>query len=984
MDPVFLQLLIGVAVNALSGVVGKSWIEATTMDVEGIVSSAAEELVAGEGGREGFLEEAPDFLVSPEATTFVRMLFMAGAHAPGPDTNALRSSFAKAYKRYAPEADDDEARALFELLATSSEKILQEAARVGDAEATEAMAAGRFRRLDEEIQGLRRAVEALDSVSREDVEAYLEWERVYRDQVLIRHGTITPPSFDASERVPVDDIYVEPEFLVEGDKDVADERLSRDELVASVDRTVVLGDPGAGKSTFAQKLAYDLARERAKVPGGSLTPLVVSLKDYGEEKRTARVSLVEWMEAVARTDYAAPPPEGAIPYLLSAGRVVVILDGLDELLDTSYRQEITADIETFAARFAVAPVVVTSRRVGYAQAPLDRRRYRIAHLTELDDDRVERYVEMWFGLRDELTAGEQQEMASNFMRDSAAAARDLRSNMLMLALLCNIYRGDHYIPQYRPQVYEKCAVMLFERWDRGRRIEVQLEFERHLRPAMQHLAFWIYSQPSLRDGVRETDLIRASADYLIGRRFEDEDAARQEAKRFVEFCRGRAWVFTDMGTTADGEGLYKFTHRTFLEFFAAEHLVRTYATPAELGEVLRPRIQRGEWDVVAELAFQLQDDNVDGAGDTLLLDLLADAPDDEVGDASFGFAARTLSFLVPRRQTCRVAAQAITRRTFGWLRDRIEYSLTADQNWLLLAKAGRSEGPPEDFISLVHSNRENLAPLAEAVLEETVALLEADRSLVGAEAALEIAPNVDMAIGTSPMRLPATAWHPIQAPALERMWPILREHLGESDEIAFDGVFFGLIDLEGAVSARSVGFLFESRSFHLYGNFIRSPLASLALRRQLGFDSHLDDQHFAGRIDMEVLGRSLFESAPPWDRSNIRHGSGFEDEFESEPIDPRDPDLEGYSLFAGFALLAALTEYATHREQLDILFGGLRAAEGWPRLLLPWLERRHEVETDGDLPPLPMDEKLRDSIMRWGEKDWSVVLQDYEFEDEVR
>ncbi len=621
--------------------------------------------------------------------------------------------------------------------------------------------------------------------------------------------------------------------------------------------------------------------------------------------------------------------------------------------------------------------------MGYAQAPLDRCRFRIAYLTELDDDRVEQYVDMWFGLRDELTVREQEEMASGFMQESSIAAHDLRRNMLMLALLCNIYRGDQYIPQYRPQVYEKCAVMLFERWDRGRRIKVELEFERHLRPAMQHLAYWIYSQPSLRDGVRETDLVRASADYLLGRRFDDEDDARAEAKRFVEFCRGRAWVFTDIGTAADGEGLYKFTHRTFLEFFAAEHLVRTYASPAELGKVLQPHIRRGEWDVVAELAFQLQDDNIDGAGDTLLLDLLATAPADQDGDASFNFAARSLSYLVPRRQTCRVATQAIVRRTHGWLRDRIEYSFTADRNWLLLAKAGRSEGPPEDFIALIHSNRENRAPTVEAVLEETVALLEANPSLAGAEAALEIAPNVDMALGEDPVRFPSADWFSIQTPALERMWPLLQEHLEKSDAIAFDGLFFGLIDLEEAIRARGVAFLFESRSFHLYGSFIRPTLALMALRSELGFGSY---ERFAGEIDMEVLGRHLFESAPPWDRSGVRHGGGFVEDFRARRIEPRDPDLDGYALFAGFALLASLAEYTESRDQLDMVLGGLGRAEGWPRLLLPWLERRYGSEDRADPPPLPMGNELRDAIVRWGEGQWSVVgqRQNFEFEAEVQ
>jgi hypothetical protein len=133
----------------------------------------------------------------------------------------------------------------------------------------------------------------------------------------------------------------------------------------------------------------------------------------------------------------------------------------------------------------------------------------------------------------------------------------------MLALMCNIYRGESYIPTNRPDVYEKCAVMLFERWDKGRGIRVTLPIEAHIRPAMMHLAHWIYADEALQSGVTEQRLVAKTTDYLCPKRFEDRDEAEGAAKQFIEFCRGRAWVFTDTGTTKEGDRLYQFTHRTF-------------------------------------------------------------------------------------------------------------------------------------------------------------------------------------------------------------------------------------------------------------------------------------------------------------------------------------------------------------------------------------------------------------------------------------
>src|SRR3954449_12006580 len=77
------------------------------------------------------------------------------------------------------------------------------------------------------------------------------------------------------------------------------------------------------------------------------------------------------MQDAACSMHPVAAPAQAFEYLLSVGRMMVIFDGLDELLDTRDRGDITRDIESFCAYFPTAPVLVTSREVGYDQTPLD-------------------------------------------------------------------------------------------------------------------------------------------------------------------------------------------------------------------------------------------------------------------------------------------------------------------------------------------------------------------------------------------------------------------------------------------------------------------------------------------------------------------------------------------------------------------------------------------------------------------------------------
>ena len=58
--------------------------------------------------------------------------------------------------------------------------------------------------------------------------------------------------------------------------------------------------------------------------------------------------------------------------------------------------------------------------------------------------------------------------------------------------------------------------------------------------------------------------------------------------------------------TEVGDGVYAFTHQTFMEYFFARHLDGKFDTVEELLEELYPRIVAQQWDVVAHLALQLK------------------------------------------------------------------------------------------------------------------------------------------------------------------------------------------------------------------------------------------------------------------------------------------------------------------------------------------------------------------------------------------
>jgi hypothetical protein len=467
----------------------------------------------------------------------------------------------------------------------------------------------------------------------------------YRSHVLDQHGKLEPPDFDRRRRVPICDIYVPPVIH----EDVPTERtvvslekhpptLTVWDLVGRLDRSVLLGDPGGGKTTASTVLMHHFASDPDR-----RVPFLVTLRNYAAEDPPAR-SVVGFIEHELETLYQCPAPPGLVDMLLLTGRAVVIFDGLDELLDTSRRADVATRVEHFCAEYPLAPVLVTSRVVGYDQARLDDAQFLSFRLGNFRDEDVAAYARKWFALED----GTRPFEADAFLAESKSVP-DLRSNPLLLSLMCILYRGEGSLPRNRAEIYEQCANLLFRRWDARRRIHQDLRAGHLLEPALRHLAWWLFTRDNTQSAVTERELIAAASEFLHGRGFESLDAARDAAREFVTFCTGRMWVFSDAGTTATGECLYSFTHRTFLEFFAAAQLAYDSDTPEKLARTLAPRVARGEWEIVAELAVQIKDSTSRDGAQRIYAELLGGRRRRSVEGKSniLQFMARTLRSVDP-------------------------------------------------------------------------------------------------------------------------------------------------------------------------------------------------------------------------------------------------------------------------------------------------------------------------------------------------
>jgi len=526
----------------------------------------------------------------------------------------------------------------------------------------------------------------------------------------------------------------------------------------------------------------------------------------------------------------------------------------------------------------------------------------------------------WFD-RDEDYSPEQKIQKANAFFSDSALVPDLRSNPLMLGLMCNLYRVEGYIPRNRPEVYGKCSIMLFERWDKSRDILVPLPFEEHIRPAMQDLAYWIYSNEELQGGVTEHDLIERTADYLCRWVFDDPHKAKFAACDFIRFCTGRAWVFTDTGTTREGERLFQFTHRTFLEYFTACYIVSVHPTPESLVSSLIDRIKKGEWDVVAQLAFQIQNKQVHGAADELLSLLLAAKPTDQpLGREVLSFAVRSLEFLVP---TPRVRRDVARSALSFWL----SVATTTPENNGGEARDSQMERAEEigRLLRVAPENRDTIANETQIFLSDC--LTSTDRRT--AEVSAELVFNL-----TRPLLMIAHRrvkdsdlieyWANVSNQIIKSMIEEIHRISKYSALIAGQCYWRNLIPLQDGIDAFGIKFLLASFHSGALGQVWYYPVGYRLVDAAFGTWPHEVSLNDRNRIVSDLAGLAdLFLRAPlPWIQGghNGHPSRHFFYLYNQQGETPREPiDLSQDAQFAGLCILAAgLEQTADSREQQEL------------------------------------------------------------------
>ncbi len=458
---------------------------------------------------------------------------------------------------------------------------------------------------------------------------------------------------------------------------------------------VILGTPGAGKSTLLDYLTLVFTghiKHSLRTDLKNPLPIFVRLRDLGTQ---SLLSLIESPVNVGLKKI----PGGYFERHLNNGNCVVMLDGLDEVLDEAIHKQVVKEIQSFANQYPDNWIVVTCRVAGWHdQLPA----FRQYNVQEFDRDDVRQFIRAWYR---EVTRTEEVNKLGGSPKPEIVKEAEERAHLLavkpsdnlwqalvknesllriartplILSLVTLVHKNrTANLPQGRARLYRECLDILLDIWDNKDKGISQPDAPS---PNDKLLALKTIAFHYVEKGLLEMDI--EGLEKLVTPLLPSLTKP-VSAKSLIRQIHERSGVLVEQAI-----GKYGFAHRALHDYLAAKYIEEQNLDPLLLDHAAEER-----WREVILIAIGLVQPKQ--RAETLLSSLLRQS---DANPASLAVAGRSLAEDIQVTDALRASVRVKIVESLEHPQSTADFALLsgalfdtdpqAMQNWIGSALSGR-------------------------------------------------------------------------------------------------------------------------------------------------------------------------------------------------------------------------------------------------------------------------------------------------------
>jgi predicted NACHT family NTPase/DNA-binding Xre family transcriptional regulator len=381
----------------------------------------------------------------------------------------------------------------------------------------------------------------------------------------------------SGERIVVDKLYVDvwllnrqlstfhiseskmlKSFDLRNDRVGLGDRIQRNpgfEIANQETKLLILGKPGAGKTTFLKHLAIDWCNGKFQP---DLVTIFIEFRQVRDDEWNCLDVIGEELGIYNREQ---------VEVLLNSGNLLILMDGFDEISTERLRRNIHRQLKEITRNYPRNRFIMTCR-TQIEESVLDG--FTVVEVADFNEQQVEYFVLNWFranSSNDLETVHYWDICRRSIIRNPAL--KELTVTPVLLSLICLVLQDEGEIPGQVNSLYRRGVNLLLRKWNDAKVID------------SWEMGTATYRRLTVEE--KEDLLIRIAARKFENPNnftlFEEEDLllqithllhlpGRSEGKSILKAIESQHGLLVERA-----DGLWSFSHLTFQEYFTTKWLL---------------------------------------------------------------------------------------------------------------------------------------------------------------------------------------------------------------------------------------------------------------------------------------------------------------------------------------------------------------------------------------------------------------------------